>query len=101
MMAETVVYSREFLFIKEMYERGELGQIQPDKFPTAAELRSEPTKVGPIRDVEPPAIKLAAQIGGAARHFAQRHLRVLFVKTLDHRQAARQRLHEINPGAFA
>ena len=28
MMAETVVYSREFLFIKEMYQRGELGQIQ-------------------------------------------------------------------------
>jgi predicted dehydrogenase len=28
MMAETVVYSREFLFIKEMYERGELGKIQ-------------------------------------------------------------------------
>jgi predicted dehydrogenase len=28
MMAETVVYSREFLFIKEMYERGELGRIQ-------------------------------------------------------------------------
>ena len=28
MMAETVVYSREFLFIKEMYERGELGNIQ-------------------------------------------------------------------------
>jgi predicted dehydrogenase len=28
MMAETVVYSREFLFIKEMYERGELGEIQ-------------------------------------------------------------------------
>ena len=28
MMAETVVYSREFLFIKEMYENGELGQIQ-------------------------------------------------------------------------
>ena len=28
MMAETVVYSREFLFIKEMYERGELGDIQ-------------------------------------------------------------------------
>ena len=28
MMAETVVYSREFLFIKEMYDRGELGQIQ-------------------------------------------------------------------------
>ena len=28
MMAETVVYSREFLFIKEMYERGDLGKIQ-------------------------------------------------------------------------
>ena len=28
MMAETVVYSREFLFIKQMYERGELGEIQ-------------------------------------------------------------------------
>ena len=28
MMAETVVYSREFLFIKELYDRGELGDIQ-------------------------------------------------------------------------
>ena len=28
MMAETVVYSREFLFIKEMFTRGELGKIQ-------------------------------------------------------------------------
>jgi predicted dehydrogenase len=28
MMAETVVYSREFLFIKEMYDEGELGKIQ-------------------------------------------------------------------------
>lgn len=28
MMAETVVYSREFLFIKQMYERGELGKVQ-------------------------------------------------------------------------
>ncbi|RIK77967.1 MAG: oxidoreductase [Planctomycetota bacterium] len=28
MMAETVVYSREFLFIKQMYQRGELGEIQ-------------------------------------------------------------------------
>ena len=31
MMAETVVYSREFLFIKEMYERGELGDIGTGK----------------------------------------------------------------------
>lgn len=28
MMMETVVYSREFLFVKEMHERGELGKIQ-------------------------------------------------------------------------
>ena len=28
MMAETVVYSREFLFLKQMVERGELGEIQ-------------------------------------------------------------------------
>ena len=28
MMAETVVYSREYLFIKELYEKGELGKIQ-------------------------------------------------------------------------
>jgi predicted dehydrogenase len=28
MMAETVVYSREFLFLKELVEKGELGKIQ-------------------------------------------------------------------------
>ncbi|MDY0166001.1 MAG: Gfo/Idh/MocA family oxidoreductase [Thermoguttaceae bacterium] len=28
MMAETVVYSREFLFIKQLYEKGELGKVQ-------------------------------------------------------------------------
>ncbi len=28
MMMETVVYSREFLFIKQLHERGELGKIQ-------------------------------------------------------------------------
>jgi predicted dehydrogenase len=28
MMMETVVYSREFLFIKELYEQGELGKVQ-------------------------------------------------------------------------
>ena len=28
MMMETVVYSREFLFVKEMYERGEMGRLQ-------------------------------------------------------------------------
>ena len=28
MMMETVVYSREFLFIKQLYEKGELGKLQ-------------------------------------------------------------------------
>jgi predicted dehydrogenase len=28
MMMETVVYSREFLFVREMYEKGELGRVQ-------------------------------------------------------------------------
>jgi predicted dehydrogenase len=28
MMAETVVYSREFLFLKQLYQRGDLGKIQ-------------------------------------------------------------------------
>jgi len=28
MMAETVVYSREFLFVKEMYARGDFGKLQ-------------------------------------------------------------------------
>jgi len=28
MMAETVVYSREYLFVKELYTKGELGKIQ-------------------------------------------------------------------------
>ena len=28
MMAETVVYSREFLYIKELYDTGELGELQ-------------------------------------------------------------------------
>ncbi len=28
MMMETVVYSREFLFVKEMYDKGEMGRLQ-------------------------------------------------------------------------
>ena len=28
MMAETVVYSREYLFVKQLYDKGELGKIQ-------------------------------------------------------------------------
>src|SRR5437762_406225 len=28
MMAETVVYAREFLFLKDLYKKGELGKVQ-------------------------------------------------------------------------
>ena len=35
MMAETVVYSREFLFIKELYDKGELGKLQYRRKPPA------------------------------------------------------------------
>jgi tetratricopeptide (TPR) repeat protein len=33
----------------------ELGQIKPEEFPTASELRADPDRVAPITDVEPPA----------------------------------------------
>ena len=36
----------------------ELGQIKPEEFPTAAELRGEPTRVAPVTDVEPAIGKL-------------------------------------------
>jgi hypothetical protein len=36
----------------------ELGQIKPEEYPTAAELRDDPDQVAPITEVEPPAIKL-------------------------------------------
>jgi hypothetical protein len=41
----------------KMCER-ELGQIKPEEFPTAAELRSDPTRVSHVTDVEPPIGKL-------------------------------------------
>jgi tetratricopeptide (TPR) repeat protein len=36
----------------------ELGQIKPEQFPTASELRGDPTQVAPVTDVEAPAGKL-------------------------------------------
>lgn len=36
----------------------ELGQIKPDEFPTAAELRGDPNQVAPIVDIEPATAKL-------------------------------------------
>ncbi len=36
----------------------ELGQIKPEEFPTASELRGDPMRVAPVIDVEPPIGKL-------------------------------------------
>jgi hypothetical protein len=40
-----------------MCER-ELGQINPNEYPTASELRAKPEQVSPIIAVEPPIKKL-------------------------------------------
>jgi hypothetical protein len=36
----------------------ELGQIKPEDFPTASEVRGDPDEVAPVTDVEPPTAKL-------------------------------------------
>jgi len=61
MMAETVVYSREFLFVKEMVERGDLGRVQflkashqqdmdgwPDYWPGLPPMHYATHCVGPV-----------------------------------------------------
>jgi tetratricopeptide (TPR) repeat protein len=35
----------------------ELGQIKPEEYPTASELRGEPNQVAPVTDVEAPVLK--------------------------------------------
>jgi len=60
MMAETVVYAREFLYLRELYERGELGKIQflqashqqdmdgwPQYWPGLPPMHYAPTASGP------------------------------------------------------
>jgi predicted dehydrogenase len=62
MMMETVVYSREFLFVKELYQKGELGKIQflqashqqdmdgwPDYWPGLPPMHYATHCVGPCR----------------------------------------------------
>jgi hypothetical protein len=36
----------------------ELGQIKPEEYPTASELRGDPNAVAPVTDVEAPPLKL-------------------------------------------
>ena len=61
MMMETVVYSREFLFVKELYETGELGKVQflkashqqdmdgwPDYWPGLPPMHYATHCVGPV-----------------------------------------------------
>ena len=58
MMMETVVYAREFLFMKELYEKGELGKVQFIK-------ASPPARHG----------WLAELLAGAAAHVLRNSLR--------------------------
>ncbi len=61
MMMETVLYAREFLFVKEMYEKGELGKVQflkashqqdmegwPDYWPGLPPMHYATHCVGPV-----------------------------------------------------
>jgi len=61
MMAETVVYAREYLFVKELYEKGDLGKIQyiqashqqdmdgwPDYWPGLPPMHYATHCVGPV-----------------------------------------------------
>jgi predicted dehydrogenase len=61
MMMETVVYAREFLYIKELYEKGELGKVQflkashqqdmdgwPDYWPGLPPMHYATHCVGPV-----------------------------------------------------
>ena len=61
MMAETVVYAREFLFVKELYEKGDLGKVQflqashqqdmdgwPDYWPGLHRCTTRRTASGPV-----------------------------------------------------
>lgn len=61
MMMETVVYSREFLFVKELYDKGELGKVQflkashqqdmdgwPDYWPGLPPMHYATHCVGPV-----------------------------------------------------
>jgi predicted dehydrogenase len=61
MMAETVVYAREYLFVKELYDKGELGKIQfiqashqqdmdgwPDYWPGLPPMHYATHCVGPV-----------------------------------------------------
>ncbi len=61
MMMETVVYSREFLFVKDLYEKGELGKVQflkashqqdmdgwPDYWPGLPPMHYATHCVGPV-----------------------------------------------------
>ena len=47
---DLLIQERARLFVGR--ER-ELGQIKPEDFPTASELRSNPDEVAPVFDVEP------------------------------------------------
>ena len=82
MMMETVVYAREYLFIKELYDKGELGKLQflqashlqdmdgwPDYWPGLPPMRYATHCVGPCSrsPMRPPRSSRASAPARSAR----------------------------------
>ncbi|SKB33920.1 Predicted dehydrogenase [Parapedobacter luteus] len=87
MMMETVVYAREFLFMKELYERGELGKLQflkashqqdmdgwPDYWPGLPPMHYATHCVGPVLGLARSEAEYVSCFGsGSIREELQRH----------------------------
>ena len=109
MMVETVVYTREFLFIKELYDTGELGKIQylqashmqdmdgwPDYWPGMTPMHYATHCVGPVLGADRCGrrVRLVLRLGHHPRgpdrevRLAVRR-RVRHIKIAGHRRLAR------------
>ena len=87
MMMETVVYSREYLFIKELYDNGELGDIQflkashqqdmegwPDYWPGLPPMHYATHCVGPVLGIDQKdALSVSCLGSGRIRPELQEH----------------------------
>ncbi|SFB79308.1 Predicted dehydrogenase [Parapedobacter composti] len=87
MMMETVVYAREFLFMKELYEKGELGKIQflkashqqdmdgwPDYWPGLPPMHYATHCVGPVLGLTRSEAEYVSCFGsGTIRESLHRH----------------------------
>ncbi len=71
MMAETVVYSREYLFVKEMYDNGELGEIQYMQASHPQDMEGWPDywkAIVPMHYATHVVSPVLAMVGGLADH---------------------------------